>query len=235
MKLCVIIPTYNEADNIKDLIRNIKSSISDIDIIIVDDNSPDKTAEIAKNEGAIVYIRQSKQGIGSALRFGLDKALELGYDYAVTMDGDFSHDPIYIKDMLRYADSYDLVLGSRYTKGGSIKNWPFYRFLISKSANLVARVILGLYSIHDLTTGYKLYSRKAIEALLINCSMAEGYEFQVCSVYMIVRSGLKVIEVPIVFTDRRNGVSKLGKMQIFEWILYLVELSRKMPKLINKK
>ncbi|WP_369610938.1 polyprenol monophosphomannose synthase [Sulfurisphaera javensis] len=219
----VLVPTYNEAENLKELIPRIKENVSDAKIIIVDDNSPDKTAEIAESLGAIVFVRKNERGLGSALRFGLLKGIELGFEYIATMDADLSHDPVYLPKMFEAAKNADLVIGSRYIEGGRIENWPLKRRIISKGANILARSLLHL-KVKDSTSGYRVYSRNAIE-LIKNCENADGYEFQICAVYRIEKAGLKIIEVPITFRDRSKGKSKLGSEKILDWFIYVLKLS----------
>jgi len=219
----VVIPTYNEAENIKELIPLIRQYVPDVKILVIDDNSQDGTAEIAKGLGAEVFVRKNERGLGSALRFGLLKAYEMGFEYIATMDADLSHDPIYLPSLFNASLSADLVLGSRYIKGGKIENWPFKRRIISKGANFLARLLLHLDT-KDNTTGYRVYSRRAIEAVK-ECKNSNGYEFQICAVYQAKRSGLKIVEVPITFRDRSKGESKLGSEKMLEWFIYVVKLS----------
>lgn len=217
----VVVPTYNEADNIRILIKLIKEYVKDVTIIVVDDNSEDGTAEIAKEMGAKVFVRTNEKGLGSALRFGLMKALELGLTKVATMDADLSHDPSYLPVM--FGTDADLVIGSRYVKGGKIENWPLKRRVISKGANLITRVLLHS-PIHDNTSGYRVYSSKAIE-IVSSCQHAGGYEFQICAVYKALKNSLKVVEVPIIFKDRERGNSKLDTSKMLNWLWYVIRLS----------
>lgn len=219
----VVIPTYNEAENIKELIPLIRTYVADAKIIIIDDNSNDGTQEIAKVLNAEVFVRKNEKGLGSALRFGLLKAYELGFEYVATMDADLSHDPIYLPSMFNASLNADLVLGSRYVKGGKIENWPLKRRIISKGANLLVRFLLNM-KVKDNTTGYRVYSRRAIEVIK-ECINSNGYEFQICSLYKAKVNGLRIVEVPITFRDRSKGKSKLGSEKIFEWFIYVLKLS----------
>lgn len=219
----VLIPTYNEEENIKELIPKIKEYMPDVKIIVVDDNSEDNTAEVAKRLDAIVFVRKDEKGLGSALRFGLLKGVELGFEYIATMDADLSHDPIYLPKMFEASKNADLVIGSRYINGGKIENWPLNRRIISKGANLMAKLLLHL-SIKDSTSGYRIYSRNAID-IIKDCKNAGGYEFQICSVYKIYKAGLKIVEMPITFRDRNKGKSKLGSEKIIQWFTYVLKLS----------
>ena len=220
----IVIPTYNEAENIKELIPQIRQYVPDAKIIVIDDNSQDGTAEIAKELGAEVFVRKNERGLGSALRFGLLKAYDLGFEYVATMDADLSHDPIYLPALFSASLNADLVLGSRYVKGGKIENWPLKRRIISKGANLLARILLRLLDVKDNTTGYRVYSRRAIEVVK-ECKHSSGYEFQICAVYQVKKHGLKILEVPITFRDRKKGQSKLESKKMFEWFIYVLELS----------
>ncbi|EWG07432.1 MAG: family 2 glycosyl transferase [Candidatus Aramenus sulfurataquae] len=223
--ISIVIPTYNERDNVVSLVKEILSKVQG-NIIVVDDDSQDKTAEAVMSlnlSNVKIFVRKNERGLGSALRFGLLKALELGSSYAVTMDADFSHDPTYLKPLIEKAvEGYDLVIGSRYVKGGRIENWPLSRRLISKGANFMVRLLLKS-SIHDNTSNYRVYSRQAIEKVL-ECDSADGYEFQICAVYQVLKNRLKVAEVPIVFKDRERGQSKLNFKEIVKWLNYVLKL-----------
>ncbi|AHC51336.1 dolichol-phosphate mannosyltransferase [Sulfolobus acidocaldarius SUSAZ] len=219
--LGVVIPTYNEAENIRELIPRIKEVDKNINIIIVDDNSPDNTSGIAEQMGAIVFVRKDERGIGSALKFGLEQGVKMGFKRLITMDADLSHDPKYIPDLV--SKEADLVIGSRYVKGGAIENWPLQRRLISSGANSIARLLLR-FDVRDATSGYRAYSPRAVEAIS-PCKSADGYEFQICSVYHIFKSGLQIAEVPISFHDREKGKSKLDSQKIFKWFAYVLKLS----------
>ncbi|QGR17964.1 glycosyltransferase [Sulfurisphaera ohwakuensis] len=219
----VLVPTYNEAENIKELIPRIRQYLPDAKIIIVDDDSEDSTAEIARKLDAIVFVRKGEKGLGSALRFGLLKGLELGFEYLATMDADLSHDPIYLPKMFEEATKADLIIGSRYIEGGKIENWPLKRRIISKGANMLAKTLLRI-DVKDNTSGYRVYSRNAIEVVK-DCKNADGYEFQICAVYKVKRAGLRIVEVPITFRDRSKGKSKLGSEKILNWFVYVLKLS----------
>ena len=224
--ISIVIPTYNERDNIVLLIEQITELFPESHIIVVDDNSPDGTAEALRNlnvPNLTVFVR-NERGLGSAIRFGIKKALEAGSEFIVTMDADLSHDPAYLPQMIKTAveGRYDLVVGSRYINGGGVENWPLSRRIISRGANLLFRLI-SHSPLHDNTSNYRVYSRRATE-LVLDCETANGYEFQVCSVFKILKSGLKVTEYPIVFKNRRFGKSKLGITEILKWFSYVVRL-----------
>ena len=191
--ISIVIPTYNERDNVVLLVQQIVKLLPDSTILIVDDNSPDGTAEVLRNlkiPNLTVFVR-NERGLGSALRYGIKKALELETEYVVTMDADLSHNPIYLPQMTKIAieADYDLVIGSRYIKGGGIENWPLRRRIISRSANYLFRLI-SRSPLNDNTSNYRVYSRKA-GTLALNCETANGYEFQICSVFRIIKSNLR--------------------------------------------
>jgi len=225
--ISIVIPTYNERDNVVLLVQQIVKLLPDSTILIVDDNSPDGTAEVLRNlkiPNLTVFVR-NERGLGSALRYGIKKALELETEYVVTMDADLSHNPIYLPQMTKIAieADYDLVIGSRYIKGGGIENWPLRRRIISRSANYLFRLI-SRSPLNDNTSNYRVYSRKA-GTLALNCETANGYEFQICSVFRIIKSNLRTIEYPIIFKDRKVGKSKLRSLEILNWFLYSIKLS----------
>ncbi|MEJ2780025.1 polyprenol monophosphomannose synthase [Stygiolobus sp. CP850M] len=219
----VVVPTYNEADNIKVLIKEIRERVKDVVVIVVDDNSGDNTAEIAKQMGAVVFVRTNERGLGSALRFGLRKAVEMGLSHIATMDADLSHDPSFLPSMFNASLNTDLVIGSRYIQGGKIENWPLKRKIISKGANLITRILLRS-PVQDNTSGYRVYSAKAVE-VVSSCQNAGGYEFQICAIYKVLRNNLRIVEVPIIFRDREKGNSKLDNGKMLRWLSYVMKLS----------
>jgi len=227
VNISIIIPTYNERDNVVLLIEQIVKLLPNSTILIIDDNSPDGTAGVLRNlklQNLRIFVR-NERGLGSALRYGIKKALELETEFIVTMDADLSHDPLYLPPMTRMAmeGKYDLVIGSRYITGGGIENWSLTRRIISRGANYLFRLI-SHSPLNDNTSNYRVYSRKA-GALALDCKTANGYEFQICSVFKIIKSNLKVIEYPIIFKDRKLGKSKLRISEILNWFLYSIKLS----------
>ena len=225
--ISIIIPTYNERDNVVLLIQQIVKLLPDSTILVIDDNSPDGTTNALRNlkiPNLTVFVRNDR-GLGSALRYGIKKALELETEYVVTMDADLSHNPTYLPQMVKLAveADYDLVIGSRYVKGGGIENWPLRRRVISRGANYLFRLI-SRSPLNDNTSNYRVYSRKA-GTLALNCETANGYEFQICSVFKIVKSNLRTVEYPIIFKDRKVGKSKLRSLEILNWFLYSIKLS----------
>ena len=222
----IIIPTYNENENVVKLIKQIVELIPYAKIMVIDDNSPDGTAiEVKKlNMKNVEIFVRNERGLGSALRFGMRKALERGSDFIATIDADLSHDPIYLPEMLKVAsEGYDLVIGSRYIKNGGIENWPLSRRIISKGANLLFKIIAHS-PLNDNTSNYRIYSRRASLAAL-ECETANGYEFQICSVFKIIKANFKVTEYPIIFKERESGKSKLNLYEIIRWFIYVIKLS----------
>ena len=234
MKICIIIPTYNEAQNIKELIKEIKEISNknnfDISVVVVDDNSPDGTSnvvkEIMKEDNSINLIqRESKLGLGTAYISGIKYALKkLNPDIVMTMDADFSHNPKYIPDFVRKInEGYDVVLGSRYVHGGGIGNWGFHRTIISKGANYLAKVLLGLTT-KDNTTGYRLYKREVLERIDLDSIRSNGYSFLMEMVFWCQYHNFKIAETPIFFDIRRYGASKISKKEIFRALKTLITL-----------
>jgi dolichol-phosphate mannosyltransferase len=222
----IIIPTYNERDNLPQMAASVHSSLPEADILVVDDNSPDGTGaladELAREHSFIkVLHRPGKQGLGRAYIAGFHHALPQGYDYLFEMDCDFSHDPKYLPAMLQKARAgADLVLGSRYVEGGGTVNWGPMRKIISRGGSLYARTILGI-GVRDLTGGFKCFRRRVLETIDLDAVSAQGYGFQIEMTYRALKMGFRVEEVPIVFVDRRVGQSKMSK-KIFVEALTLV-------------
>ena len=218
-KTAIIIPTYNEKDNIRKLIQTIFGISKDITIIVVDDNSPDKTGEIAdaikkKYPKLKVIHRTKKNGRGGACIEGFKQALKEGSEYIFEMDADFSHDPIDIPRLLtKVLEGYDMVIGSRYLKGSKILNWGLKRTIFSRFANIYARAILGI-PIHDYTNGYRCYTREALEAIDFDKIEAAGYIVLSEMSYQLHKKGLKIGEIPITFVNRKRGISNLSKHEI---------------------
>ena len=230
----VILPTYNERENVGDLVAQILARAPDADVLLVDDNSPDGTApyaeELFAGEGRFsVLRREGPRGLGRSYVDGYRHAMERGYARLVQMDADFSHDPSRLPDILAAARSADVVVGSRYCPGGGIGNWPLRRRLLSRFANSYVSAITGM-KVGDATSGYRCYNRRALEQVLGNRIVAEGYAFLVESIYRISEAGLKIAEVPIVFVDRREGKSKISRKVIFESVLMPWKL-RLLPRL----
>lgn len=236
MRVLVIIPTYNEADNIKNLIpqvlqqENFIPSSGRIEVLVVDDNSPDGTADVVKKlqkeyVGRVHLIeRPGKLGLGTAYVEGFKFALKNGYDFVFEMDADLSHDPKEIPNILRNAlDSYDIVVGSRYSHGVSVMNWPMSRVLLSYFANAYARKLTGV-PVKDLTSGFKCISKKALEKINLDEIKSNGYAFQIELTAKAYYEGLKIAEHPIIFFERRSGVSKMNKKIVVEAFFRVIGL-----------
>jgi dolichol-phosphate mannosyltransferase len=224
-RVLVILPTYNECDNLKAVAEEILEVLPASDLWIVDDNSPDGTGEIADTIAAghdrvRVFHRPYKAGLGSAYAESFRLALDEGYDFVVEMDADFSHDPKILPELLREAERADLVLGSRYVPGGSTPDWSFRRRLISQVGNVVARVVLGL-PVHDATTGYRVFTRGTLGQMHLAGLHLQGYGFQIETVYQCHQDGLRIQEYPIRFLDRQLGRSKMSRAIVIEALFYV--------------
>jgi dolichol-phosphate mannosyltransferase len=208
-------PTYNEADNIERILPTVLGKSDELEVLVIDDNSPDKTGDIvermaASNPRIHLVRRPGKMGLGTAYVLGFKYVLEQGYDYCFEMDSDFSHPPDRIPTMIGLLKDYDLVIGSRYSDGISVVNWPMKRLLLSYFACMYARKVTGC-PVRDLTAGFKAYRRAALEGIDLNRLKEDGYGFQIEVVFNIWRKGFKLKETPIVFTERHAGVSKMSK------------------------
>ncbi len=222
----VIIPTYNESENIERIINMILAISSQLEVLVIDDNSPDKTAKIVrklslKNKRIHLKTRPKKLGLGTAYVMGFDYTLNNGYDFAFEMDADFSHDPIELPNFINLLKNYDLVIGSRYIQGISVVNWPMKRLLLSYSACIFARIVTGV-PVKDLTSGFKCYSKNALARVDWRKFKVDGYGFQIQSVYSVFKTGLPIKEIPIIFVERRAGESKMSKRIIWEafWLVW---------------
>ena len=221
MPALVVIPTYNEAENIDRVLRAVRSALPDAGILIVDDGSPDGTADLAEQVGAElgsldVLRRSAKWGLGSAYRAGFAWGLQRGWDAFVEMDADLQHDPKALPSLVApIADGVDLVVGSRYVPGGSIPKWSWYRKLLSQGGNIYAAALLGL-GIKDSTSGFRVYSARVLGAIDLGVVRAEGYGFQIEMVRQVLDHGGRVVEVPIRFVDRVEGESKMSMHIVVE-------------------
>ncbi len=213
----VIIPTYNEKENVEKIIRKVFALPEEFDVLIVDDGSPDGTADIVKKlqtefPGRLLLSeRKGKLGLGTAYIHGFRIALDKGYQYIFEMDADFSHNP---EDLIRLrkacVDGADVAVGSRYVKGGKVVNWPLGRILMSYFASVYVRMILWI-NVHDTTAGFKCYRRKVLETINLDEIRFVGYAFQIEMKYKAIRHGFRIVEVPITFIDRKEGQSKMSK------------------------
>jgi len=225
MNALIIIPTYNENKNISKLLSKIKNLNSKIklNILVIDDSSPDGTAKTVKslmslNKNIYLIERESKMGLGSAYCAGFKWAIKNKYDYVIQMDADLSHNPNDIIPLLNNMDHYDVAIGSRYKTGVNVVNWPLRRLILSYFANVYARIFTGV-KIHDLTSGFKCISIKAIKSINLAKIKSEGYSFQIELNYLLWNNNFRIIEVPIIFYDRTIGESKMSKKIILEAII----------------
>ncbi len=228
MRTLIIIPTYNEIENIEKIISSVLSLDQRIEILIVDDNSPDGTGVTVKNmkktEKRIHLIeRPDKMGLGTAYVTGFKWAVENDYDYIFEMDADFSHDPNSIPVFLKEIKKYDLVIGSRYIKGVSVINWPMSRLILSYFANSYALIVTGC-PIKDLTGGFKCFRKEVLQALDLNKIHSDGYSFQIEIDFKVYSKGFRVKEIPIIFADRTEGKSKMSKKIVWEAIFMVWKL-----------
>ncbi|HUD38354.1 MAG TPA: polyprenol monophosphomannose synthase [Streptosporangiaceae bacterium] len=218
--MAVIIPTYNERDNLELIVTRVRASVPTADLLIVDDNSPDGTGEIADKLAAAdtrihVMHREGKSGLGTAYIAGFGWAQENGYGVMVEMDADGSHDPADLPKMLTALESADLVIGSRYVPGGTVVNWPKSREALSRGANVYVRLVLGI-SVHDATGGYRAYRADTLSAIGLDTVDSQGYCFQIDLTMRAIKAGRTVTEVPITFTERARGASKMSRGIIIE-------------------
>ena len=236
----VIVPTYNEADNIDDLVSQLLALPVDLGVLVVDDNSPDGTGEMADKwvernpERVFVVHRPGKLGLGTAYIAGFNLALnELQSGRIMSMDADFSHNPRYIPSMIDLSQSNDVVIGSRYVAGGGSSNCSRKRIWLSKIANLTARALLGLQA-RDTTAGFRLYNRRVLQSIPLDQVFSSGYSFLVEMLFMCQRRGWDIGEVPIIFEDRRKGTTKISRNEVFKaqytvFRLFLRRLSSRSP------
>ena len=224
MRVLVVLPTYNEAENIDRVLRRIRAALPDATVLVVDDGSPDGTADLAKELGAelghIELLRRTaKSGLGSAYRAGFAWGLERGWEAFIEMDADLSHEPEALPSLVApLTEGVDLVVGSRYVPGGSIPNWRWHRRLLSQGGNVYAALLLGLH-ISDSTSGFRAYRADALRRIDLGAVKAEGYGFQIEMVYQILQHGGHVTEVPIRFVDRVEGKSKMSMHIVVEALL----------------
>jgi len=224
----VVTPTYNEAENIERFVAEVLAQGPDIDVLVVDDNSPDGTGDIvsriqSKNSRVHLIRRASKMGLGTAYVEGFKYAIKNKYDYIFEMDTDFSHSPAEIPNFLKKMSTCDLVVGSRYTNGVRVINWPIRRLILSYSANLYTRIITGM-PLKDATGGFKCFSRKVLEAIDLDKVHSNGYSFQIEMNFKAWAKGFKICEHPIIFMDRQSGVSKMSKKIVYEAVFMVWRL-----------
>lgn len=229
MRAVVVIPTYNERDNLESLIHQIQQHAGGLHVLIVDDNSPDGTGELAdelsEKNGATIFVihRRRKEGLGPAYVHGFKQALEMGYEVILQMDADLSHDPAALPAFLNQIRSADSVIGSRYLRGVSVLNWDFKRLILSKLATQYIRIITRL-PLSDATGGYNCWRRETLEAIGFEGAFSNGYLFSAELKYKAYRKGFNLIEIPIVFTERDLGKSKMNWGIIWEAIVGVFKL-----------
>jgi dolichol-phosphate mannosyltransferase len=226
-QVAVIIPTFNEAENLAEIVGRVRAAVPAADILVADDNSPDGTGEIADKLAASddhvhVLHRPGKQGLGAAYLAGFGWALDRGYGAVVEMDADGSHDPAELPALLAALADADLVVGSRWVPGGTVRNWPRSRELLSRGGNAYARIMLGL-SVHDATGGYRVYRAATLNDIELHSVRSQGYCFQIDLTLRAVRAGKKVVEVPITFTERAHGNSKMSRAIVAEALWKVTE------------
>jgi len=236
-KALILLPTYNEKDNIERIIPEILKQDDRLFILVIDDSSPDGTGEIAdrissENPRVFVLHREKKEGLGQAYIAGFKWALERDYDYIFEMDADFSHDPKYLPDFLSSITEVDIVLGSRYISGVNVVNWPMMRLLLSYFANVYTRIVTGL-PLRDATGGFKCFRRKVLETVNLDKVRSNGYSFQIEMSFRAHRKGFKIKEIPIIFYDRTAGESKMSKKIVREavvmvWLLRIRDIFGKL-------
>ena len=230
----LVLPTYNEAENVEPFVEAARAKLpASAQVLIVDDSSPDGTGEIAerlaaRHENVDVLHRRNKEGLGPAYIAGFRRALAAGAGLVLEMDSDFSHDPAYLPRLLDAAQNADVVLGSRYVPGGGVSDWGPLRKAISRGGSAYARLVLGV-GVKDLTGGFKCFRREVLEAIDLDSIQARGYAFQVEMTYRAIKRGFRVVEVPIVFRDRRAGSSKMDRSIVAEavWRVPLLRLGRR--------
>jgi dolichol-phosphate mannosyltransferase len=214
-RVLVVIPTYNERDNLEWIVDRVRSAVPTVDVLVVDDGSPDGTGEVAdklaaSDEQVSVLHRTEKAGLGAAYLHGFRIALDRGYDVVGEMDADGSHQPEQLPSLLSALADADLVIGSRWVPGGSVVNWPLPRKILSVGGNLYARILLGI-PLRDITAGYRLFRRSTLEAIDLSSVESAGYIFQTDLAFRTHRAGLRIVEVPIEFVERIRGESKMSR------------------------
>ena len=231
MKTLIIIPTYNEINNLQKLLPYILNTYPELHVLIVDDNSPDGTAKFVEDLGSSdqrvrILKRERKMGLGTAYVAGFKYMLSNGYDAVIQMDADYSHDPIEIKNFLEKIKTHDLVIGSRYINGVRVINWPMGRLLLSYFANLYTGVVTGM-PVKDATGGFKCFKREVLESINLDKIKSNGYSFQIEMNYKAWKNKFKLCEIPITFMDRVHGTSKMSKKIVYEAVFMVWKLRLK--------
>jgi dolichol-phosphate mannosyltransferase len=227
VRALIVLPTYNEAENIAEVLRRVRDAAPAADVLVVDDSSPDGTADLAKEAGVElgqvdVLVRPAKAGLGRAYRAGFRVGLDRGYDAMVEMDSDLQHDPAALPSLLAALDDgADLAIGSRYIPGGSIPNWPWHRRALSKYGNRYAATVLGL-RVHDATAGFRAYRADVLRGIDLDSVRADGYGFQIEMTRRVARAGGRIVEVPIKFAERARGTSKMSSRIVVEALVLVM-------------
>ena len=239
VRALVILPSYNEAENVLGLSQEILSADPDLEILVVDDNSPDGTGDLVENAGKDeprihLLRRPGKLGLGTAYLAGFRYGLDNGYDRILTMDCDGSHHPRHLPAVLEAAGTHDMVIGSRYVPGGGVVNWPWYRRALSSFANFYTRFLLRVPT-HDNTAGFRCYSRAVLETVDPFQIRSSGYSFLYEMVYRVHRAGFRIAEVPIVFEERRGGVSKIDSSEIYRAAWHVLVTALRPPPIDARK
>jgi len=233
MRTLVVIPTYNEAETITALLEAVRAAAPGVDVLVVDDGSPDGTGKLAEDVAARlgrieVLHREAKAGLGTAYRAGFARGLDQGYDAFVEMDADFSHDPAALPTLLAAAEDYEVVIGSRYVPGAAIPNWTLARLALSRGGNLYASLLLSL-RVADSTAGFRVYRRSALERMDYATVGADGYAFQIEMTYRARGADASIKEVPITFIDRVQGASKMSSAIVVEALLLVTVWALERP------
>ncbi len=233
MHTLVVLPTYNEILNIEPMLRTLRDVVPEASILVVDDGSPDGTAararQLAEELGSVSILeRPAKSGLGGAYRAGFAWGIERGFDHFVEIDCDFSHDPHALPALLAAAAEHDVVIGSRYVRGGTIPKWSLVRLLLSRGGNQYASLMLGL-GVKDSTAGYRVYSDRALRLIDYRTVTADGYGFQIEMTFRARRAGATIVEVPISFTDRTRGESKMSSAIVVEALLLVTKWAVERP------
>ncbi|GAA3052635.1 MULTISPECIES: polyprenol monophosphomannose synthase [Actinomycetes] len=223
MKILTIIPTYNEIEALPITVQRLRAAVPESDVLVVDDNSPDGTGQLAERMGhqdpqIQVLHRRAKNGLGGAYIAGFRWGLDQGYDVLIELDADGSHQPEQLPDLIAKIDEADLVIGSRWVPGGAVVNWPFHRELISRAGSLYSRTMLGL-GVRDITAGYRVFRRSTLEDVDLGSIESVGYGFQVDMTFRVARQRKTIVEVPITFVERTLGASKMSSDIVVEAML----------------
>jgi len=232
MKITVVVPTYNERANLEELIPRVLGQLPDIEMLVVDDGSPDGTGEYADSVAAEdprvhVLHRPGKMSLGSAYVYALTHALTTDTELIIQMDADFSHDPDVIPELVELAATHDVVLGSRYITGANVVNWPLRRLFLSYFANVYTHIVTGL-PLRDSTGGFKCFHRKVLAEIELDSIRSDGYSFQIEVNFRSWRRGFSMVEIPIVFVDRHSGTSKMSRRIVWEamWLVWRLRIGR---------